>query len=223
MKILIIVPAYNEEKSIAKVITDLRKHGYNNVALVDDGSKDSTAEIAKKLGVKVLKHVLNRGLGAALGTGLEYARRNNFDLAVTFDADGQHQADDIAKLIDPIISGQADVVIGSRLLGRRNMPVERRVLNFLSNILTFFFFGVFSTDSQSGLRAFSQKAVGSIKIKTDRMEVSSEFFKEIRDNNLRLKEVPIKAIYTAYGIISSKQENFAAVKIPWRLFLRLFR
>lgn len=223
MKILIVVPAYNEAPTIKNVILDLRKNGYDNILVVDDGSSDQTFAIAAKEKCLVVSHVINRGLGAALGTGFAYAQRSGVDILVTLDADGQHEAKDIKALLAPILSSKADVVIGSRLLGRKNMPKDRKVLNFMSNILTFLLFGVWTTDSQSGLRAFNKKAIKSIRIKTERMEVSSEFFKEIRDNHLTFAEVPIKAIYTAYGILSTKQEDQAALKISLRLLLRLFR
>lgn len=223
MKILVVVPAFNEVHSIGEVIKDLKHYEIKNIVVVDDGSVDGTLQQAKKNGAQILRHVVNRGLGAALGTGFAHARQKDIDILVTFDADGQHEAKEIKNLVAPIISGESDVVIGSRLLGRKDMPLDRRILNFLSNVLTFFLFGVWTTDSQSGFRAFNRRAINCISIKTDRMEVSSEFFKEIRDNRLRFLEIPIKAIYTAYGIVSTKQENWAPVKISARLFLRLFR
>lgn len=223
MKMLVIVPAFNEAQSIQAVLLDLRKHGYRNILVVDDGSTDATGGLAAKEKVAVVRHFMNRGLGAALGTGFDYAKKAGADVVVTFDADGQHEARDIKKLLGPIRRGKADVVIGSRLLGRKNMPWDRKILNLLSNILTFLLFRVWTTDSQSGLRAFNKKATNLVDIRTERMEVSSEFFKEIRDNRLRFTEVPIRAIYTAYGLLSSKQENMAALKISLRLFLRLFR
>lgn len=224
MKPLVVVPAFNEEVSIGEVLTDLKKHGYTNIVVVDDGSSDACGKIAREEGAFVLRHILNRGLGAALGTGFEFARSMRFDTLVTFDADGQHRAADIAKLLVPIRENRADVVIGSRLLGETDgMPGQRKILNRLSNILTYLLFGVATTDSQSGLRAFNQKAVGCLVLKTDRMEVSSEFFKEIRRNKLRFAEVPIKPIYTDYSLKGSSQEENASAKIAFRLVLRLFR
>lgn len=206
MNPLIIIPAFNEEKAIGAVLSDLAKHGYKNVLVINDGSSDKTEEIVKKHNVKYIKHSINRGLGGALGTGLAAAKQMGVDIAITFDADGQHATEDLEKVIKPLKSGEADVVIGSRLLNPEGMPMHRRAFNWIGNIVTFVLFGVWVTDSQSGLRAFSRKALSVIDIKTNKMEVSSEIIREIGANKLRLKEVPIKAIYTEYSL--SKGQNF---------------
>lgn len=223
MKILIIVPAFNEEKTILSVIKDLFFYGYKNIVLIDDGSLDGTAEVAKNTKIKILRHIINRGLGAALGTGFKYAKDNNYDIAVTFDSDGQHKASDLKKLLNPIIENKADVVIGNRMsFYKKEMPLDRLIINYLADLLTFLLYGVWMTDSQSGLRAFNKKAVGCIKILTEKMEVSSEFLKEIKKNNLRLAEVPIRPVYTDYSRRSG-QNNLNAVAVGFKMFLRLFR
>ncbi|MBI3559318.1 glycosyltransferase family 2 protein [Candidatus Gottesmanbacteria bacterium] len=223
MKVFIIVPAYNEGKTIVGVIDDLRKHGYKNIVVVDDGSIDQTAFLAQKTGVMVLSHVLNRGLGAALGTGWEYALKNKADILVTFDSDGQHKAKDVKNLIVPILKRKSEVVIGSRFLGKwQKMPLDRIFANVLSNIMTFAFYGSWSSDTQSGLRAFGKEAVKKIKITTDRMEVSSEFYREFAKHKLKVFEIPIDAVYTMDTLKNSKQEALAFIKLPFRLFLRLF-
>ncbi len=223
MKILIVIPAFNEEISLGRVIGNLRSHGYKDLVVIDDGSHDGTGDQARKLGVPVLVHSVNRGLGAALGTGLEYAKLVKAQIVVTFDADGQHQASDVKALLAPILAGRADVVIGSRLLiNFRKMPKDRLVISYLSNLLTFFLYGVWSTDSQSGLRAFNKKALRCITIKTDRMEVSSEFLKEIKKNKLRFKEISIKPIYTDYSR-QSGQGNLNSFAVAFKMLLRLFR
>ncbi len=224
MKILIIVPAFNESKTLSAVIADLRSHGFTNIVVTNDGSADNTGELAKKEGVVVLNHLFNRGLGAALGTGWEYALKNKADILVTFDSDGQHKASDLKKLLEPIVKNKADVVIGSRFLGKwQKMPIDRVLVNILSNIMTFTFYGSWSSDTQSGLRAFNKKAVEKIKITTDRMEVSSEFYREFTKHKLKVFEIPIDAVYTRDTLINSKQEALAFIKLPFRLFLRLFR
>lgn len=224
MKTLIVVPAYNEAGSIAATLRDLRSHGYKNVVVIDDGSLDHTRRLARKEKVPVVSHVVNRGLGAALGTGFAYAVQNGFETVVTFDADGQHKARDISKLLPHIRSRRADVVIGSRFLRKnKQMPIDRKTMNYLSNILTFLLYGVWTTDSQSGLRVFNKKALFCIKIKTQRMEVSSEFFKEIKRSQLKFVEVPMTTIYTKSSQLGSHQEKWASIKMPIKLFLRLFR
>lgn len=116
MNIFFVIPAFNEEKSIVNVIRDLKNNNYNNIIVVDDGSKDKTYELASNEKVIVLRHIINRGQGAALKTGICYALRNYADVIVTFDADGQHDVNDIKRLIDPILSKRADVTLGSRFL-----------------------------------------------------------------------------------------------------------
>ena len=220
-RVFIVIPAYNEERSIGRVIKGLKKEGYKNIIVVDDGSKDNTYRIAKKERVLVYRHSINRGLGGALGTGLGAALQNNADIIVTFDADGQHNPKEIKKVISPIRLREADFVIGSRLLDPKGMPLIRRVGNWGFNVITLVLFGVWTTDSQSGFRAMSRKAAEKIQIKTNRMEVSSEFLSEIKRNKLRIKEVPVKAIYTKYSM-QKGQSSLNAFKILAKLILKRF-
>lgn len=209
MKLCIVIPAYNEEKIIGKTLDTLPKKipPFKEIikVVVDDGSGDQTFKIAKKRKVVVLKHILNRGLGAALKTGLDYAKKQKADVVVTFDADGQHHHEDLIKVLVPIINHTADVVIGSRFKDQTQIPKSRKLVNFAGNIATLIFFGIWTTDSQSGLRALSKKSLNSINLKGQRMEVSSEFFKEIKINKLKFKEVPIKTIYTDYSIAKGQR------------------
>jgi len=223
MTIQIIIPIYNEARTIQTVLTDLVAHGYKNIVVIDDGSTDEGEKLAvQDKNTRVLRHPINRGLGAALGTGLELAKKENADVVVTFDGDCQHQAKDLKNLLEPIIAGKADVAIGSRFRGDiSKMPPDRMILNLLSNLMTFLFYGVVSSDSLSGLRAFNKKAISCIKIKTDGMEVSNEFLKEIKRNKLKLVEIPIDAVYSSDTIKGSKQEKFAALRIPIRLIAQM--
>lgn len=219
MKTVIVMPAFNEEKVIGTVIDGLHKAGWNELIVVDDGSTDRTGKIAGALGAAVYTHPVNRGLGGALGTGIEAAVMHDADVIVTFDSDGQHDPGDIAKVIRPIVAGRADAVIGSRLLKPKGMPLIRRIGNMGLNIVTFLLFGVWTTDSQSGLRAFSKKAAEKIRIRTNRMEVSSEIIKEIGHHKLRFKEVPIRPIYTEYSR-KHGQSNLNAFRIIGKLVLK---
>ena len=226
MKLLIILPAYNEEEKIGEVLKNLPRHikGISEIEklVIDDGSTDKTLEIALKSKATVLKHAINRGLGGAIGTGFEYAGNNEVDIVVTFDSDGQHRPQDIEPLIKPILEKKADVVIGSRFIKLKQMPSDRILINILSNIATFILFGVWTSDSQSGLRAFNKNAISKIEIKTQKMEVSSEIFKEIKRNNLKFTEIPIQAIYTDYSRRKG-QKNTNAIPTFYKLFLRLVR
>jgi glycosyltransferase involved in cell wall biosynthesis len=205
-RVAIVIPAYNEEQTISEVIRSLKRHGFGTLIVVDDGSCDRTGELASQEDVIVLRHILNRGLGGALGTGIAAALRLGAEAIVTFDADGQHNPDDIARLLEPIITGEADVVIGSRMLEPIGMPYPRRIANWTANIVTYLLFRGWTTDSQSGLRAFSSQAAARIQIMTSGMEVSSEIIAETIKNRLMRKEVPVQAIYTDYSL--SKGQNF---------------
>ena len=227
-RLVLILPALNEAEVLAEVLARLKAEIKKlplttELVVVNDGSTDKTAAIAGKAGATVLTHLINRGLGAALGTGLVYAKKQQADFAVTFDSDGQHDPADIAKVLWPLLGRRADVVIGSRSLNRESeMPFLRRVNNQAFNVLTWIFFGKTTTDSLSGFRGFNRRAIQCIHLKTERMEVSNEFFAEIKRHRLRLEEVPIKVIYTPYSIRKGvKPGNIFA--IIFRLVLRLLR
>lgn len=222
MKLSIVIPAFNEEATISKVIQELKAIEWvgleNELIVIDDGSTDQTAEIAQSKGSRVIRHMINRGLGGALGTGIEAALKSGADVIVSCDADGQHSSSDIKKVADPIIGGSADVVIGSRMLHGKQMPMTRWIANHLANVVTLFLSGIKTSDSQSGLRAFSRLAASRIKISTNHFEVSSEIFDEIKRCRLRLTEVPITAIYTRYSL--SKGQGFRmGLKTLFQMFL----
>ena len=222
---LIIIPAYNESIMIGNVINSIPKKikgiAKLDILVVDDGSIDRTYDIAKSKGIKVLKHVINRGLGGALATAFEFAKLQKYDFMVTFDADGQHDSRDINKILRPLVDREADVVIGSRMLFANSMPFLRKVINRISNIITYVLFNVWSTDSQSGLRGFSLFALRKIRIRTQRMEVSSEIFKEISRNRLQMKEVPTHSIYTNYSLTKGQRISNAP-NVFWKLLLNRF-
>jgi len=232
MKLAILIPAYNEEKSIGQVLDSLPQKiaGVDKIdcIVVNDGSADQTAEIAKNKGAKVISHWFNRGLGGALGTGFEYVKnhdydgKSGYDCLITFDADGQHNPLDIETVIKPILEKKADVCVGSRFLTfEGHMPWYRRIGLTGMNIITFLLFLVWTTDSQSGMRAFSRNAIEKIQIKTNKMEVSSEFFYEINNKNLKYTEAPIKAIYSEYSL-SKGQKNINAFNILAKLIFKRF-
>jgi UDP-N-acetylglucosamine---dolichyl-phosphate N-acetylglucosaminyltransferase len=220
---IIVIPAYNEERTVADVVSSAVKVA-DHVVVVDDGSRDKTSVMARQAGALVVRHAINRGLGAALGTGIETANRLNAEAVVTMDADGQHRTEDAARIFDRLAQGDVDFVLGSRMKKgdeSGNMPIHRVLFNLIGNLLTFFLFGVWVTDSQSGLRGLSQKAVRAIELRTNGMEVSSEFIKEIKDRHWRFAEIPIKAIYTDYSL-SKGQSFFVGVKTAFKLIYRRF-
>lgn len=222
-KRIIVIPAYNEERTVAEVVREARAIA-NQVVVVDDGSRDRTGELARGAGALVIRHAVNRGVGAALGTGIEAAIRLGADVVVTMDADGQHRAIDAGTVFERVEKGDVELVIGSRLKKGNesgNMPIHRILYNTVGNILTYCLFGIWVTDSQSGLRGLSKKAATTIELRTNGMESLSEFIKEIKEKHWRFDEVPIKAIYTDYSL-SKGQNFFVGVKVAIKLIFRRF-
>ena len=214
--VLIVIPAFNEEKTIKATVNNLKEYGYSNILVVDDGSSDRTLEIIDKLDVFLVRHLINRGAGLASATGFEIAKIINPEIVVTFDADGQHNAADIEKLIEPILRDEADVAIGSRMLIKSGMPFKRRIYNKIANMVTFIFYGVLVSDTQSGLKAFNRKAYNLIDIEQARMEFCSEIIYKIHKNNLRYKEIAVRPFYTKYSL--SKGQGFV---VGIKTFIRL--
>ena len=217
-KISIIIPAYNEEKTISKVIKDLKDNEYNDIVVIDDGSKDNTSETAKKAGATVLKHIINRGQGAALKTGFDYALNQNANIVITFDADGQHLASEIKNLILPIIKDSAEVTLGSRFLKKIKMPFIRRLFLKAGAFIFLIMYGIKLTDSHNGFRAISRKALQKIELKTDGMEHASEIVEEIAKKKIKYKEVPVTILYTNYSKAKG-QSTWNAFRIFFRMVL----
>jgi len=220
----VVVPAYNEEKTIGKVLDELLEvFPPDRIIVVNDGSSDRTEKIAKSKGVNVITHLINRGLGGALGTGIAYALKKNARIIVTFDADGQHLVEDALRVMKPVVEEKADLAIGSRLKGDiSQMPLIKRIGNFGLNVITAFFAMKYISDTQSGLRAISAKCAEKIRITCDRYAVSSEIIVKASKNKCRIVEVPIKAIYTEYSI--KKGTNIMeGIKIALNLLLDAFR
>lgn len=196
------MPAYNEAENIVKVIMEI-KPLVSEVVVVDDGSSDRTGELAKRAGAKVLRHILNRGQGAALRTGNEYSLSRGAEIIVHFDADGQFLGRDINKAVEPIISGRALVVYGSRFLNGgngRGMPfLKRRLIMPLAKFINKFFFSVNLTDPQSGFRAFHRQAAQTVSWSQDRMAHCTEIMLAVKKNNFSVAEVPITVYYRDFG------------------------
>lgn len=207
-KIYVVVPAYNESSVIQGVITEIQSAGYKNIIVVDDGSTDETHKNAsKKIDVISLKHFINRGKGAAVKTGVEAAKILDADIVITIDGDGQHNPDDIQIMLEKINCG-FDVVLGTRLLKPKGMPQYKIIANYIGNFFTWIIYGLYVTDSQSGFRAYSKKAINLIDTQTDRYEYDSEIIKEIKRNSLKYTEVPIEVRYTDYSMNKINKQGF---------------
>jgi glycosyltransferase involved in cell wall biosynthesis len=198
MRIVAVIPAYNEETRVGAAVRDALAHT-QAVVVVDDASRDRSGQVAKEAGAIVLTHILNRGQGAALQTATDYALKYLApDIVVHFDADGQMQASDIETLITPILRGEADIVLGSRFLGKaaENMPGFRKLVLRAGVLFTFFLSGIRITDSQNGFRALSRKAAEDIRISLDRMAHASEILDLIKVKSLRYQEQPVTIRYS---------------------------
>ncbi len=198
-KIFIVIPAFNEAKMIRKVIKHVKKAGFENIIVVDDGSYDQTQAKALDEGVYAIKHLINRGKGAATQTGFDAAKALDADIVVTIDADGQHDPKEISLMIEPILKEEVDITLGSRLINSKNLPFTKRIANRIGNLITYAFYGIYVTDSQSGFRAYNKKAMQLINTTFDRYEFESEVLAEINKHKLTYKEVPINVRYTLYS------------------------
>ena len=225
-RICVVIPAYNEATVIKDVVKDIskefKKTNYDfEVVVVDDGSKDMTASEAQKAGATVISHILNSGAGSATATGLSYADSNSFDYAVTMDADGQHLSGDVIEGIDQAQKQNTDLLIGSRLMDNRGMSKVKILGNKGLSMITYILFGVDVTDSQSGLRVFSAKALQELRWKTTGYEFCSEMLWRAKQLNLKITEYPIAAVYTEYSK-GKGQNNWNAINIVKSLVKRRF-
>ncbi len=199
------IPAFNEEKNIAKVIMTTQEY-VDKVVVCDDGSADMTSRIAEKLGAIVVRHEKNKGYGAAIKSLFAKSRELNADIMVTIDADGQHDSSQILSLIEPIIQNEADIVTGSRFLDKnndKNMPRYRQAgIKIITKVAgNASYNGI--TDAQCGFRAYSRRAIHEIYLGEYGMGVSTEILVKAKDCNLRIKEVPVNISYNG----ESSKEN----------------
>ena len=196
MKITIGIPAYNEEKNIASIITKLKKIT-DSIIVCDDGSSDMTAEISKNLGATVISHKKNMGYGVAINSIFQKSKELNVDLLVTFDADGQHRVEDIQKVIEPIKNNVADLVIGSRFLDKKSdVPNYRKIGIKVITQVTNASIRKKLTDSQSGFRAYNGQVLSQIFPSDMGMGISTEILIKSSSKGLRIMEVPITILYS---------------------------
>jgi glycosyltransferase involved in cell wall biosynthesis len=216
--VYVVVPAYNEELVIGNVIRGLKAR-CAHVVVVDDASRDKTGAEATQAGAVVLTHLINRGQGAALRTGIDYALDRGAEVIVTFDSDGQHQPEDIDRLVTPILRGETDVTLGSRFLEPQSqIPALRKVTLKLAVLFTRLISRVRVTDTHNGLRALSRAAALRIQIRQDRMAHASEILDEIGRLQLRYREVPTKILYSDYTR-QKGQRSSAAFRIAYDFLL----
>lgn len=221
MKLVILIPAYNEGRVIREVINSLPTSLPNidsvQTVVINDGSHDETGQEAKTANTLVLRHRINRGVGVATATGLKAAGRLKADIAVTMDADGQHDPAELPRLIEPILQGTADIVVGTRLTDPKGMPAIRRIGNKLMNGILRVFWGIRTTDSQSGYRAYGRSALERLHVSTGGFEVCTEILYVAKQDGLRVSEVPITTIYTDYS--KTKGQNPITALLTFIRFL----
>ena len=210
----VVIPAYNEAERLPGVLAALSTM-YPNIVVVDDGSEDATFAAARKATPHALRHIINRGQGAALQTGLEYALAHGARFVVTYDADGQHRAQDVALLLGPLARGECDVTLGSRFLGEAvDMPAVRRITLKLGVLFTRFFSRIRVTDTHNGLRGFTRRAAEQIQIRSDRMAHANEILDVIQHLKLSFREVPVRIQYTPYSLAKG-QSSRNAIRIAF--------
>ncbi len=197
MKTIVAMPAYNEANYIGSVVLQAKQYG-DEVLVADDGSKDRTADIAEMAGASVIRHENNRGKGAGVIDIIAEAARRNADVLVLMDADAQHDPREIPGLIKAVQDG-ADLVIGSRSLGRENIPTYRKAGQKVLSKLTGTLSKAKVMDTESGFRALSRKAIATMHLKETGFAIESEMISEAADLGLKIVEVPITAIYTQDG------------------------
>jgi glycosyltransferase involved in cell wall biosynthesis len=190
-----LIPAYNEARFIGSLVLSVRSH-VATVVVIDDGSSDATAEIARRAGATVIQHQINQGKAAAVNTGFRYIRQLDPRAVVMLDGDGQHRADDVPAMLAPIISDSADLVVGSRFLQvKSSIPVYRQVGQHGLTMATNFASGVSLSDSQSGYRAFSRRALELLHFGQAGFSIESEMQFQAGEHKLRIVEVPISVCY----------------------------
>lgn len=216
MRVCVVIPTYNEAGRIAKVLADLRRTQFD-VVIVDDGSTDKVEDMLVDTKVIYLRHVINRGQGAALKTGTQYARDNNYDIVAHFDADGQHRVDDLLTIVDRLARSDRDIVLGSRFLDNRtDFPLKKKVILWLASIFTKQILKLNFTDPQSGLRTFKLSSFDQLDWQKDNFEHCSEILNLIIKSKLNYEELPI---IVNYPFDSTNKLSKPRLSMGWRLLL----
>jgi len=230
-EIIFLIRTYNEWTYLLDTIEKIKKAWYKNILVVDDGSKDGTKErLEIRDDIFYIRHLINFGAGAALETGFEFLRRNWEKIwikyIVSFDADGQHQVEDLEnfkKIFEE--NKNLDVVLGSRFIQNTayNIPLHRKVILFLSKFFTFFISSISVSDPHNGYKMFTLDAINKIHLTMDGFAYASELIDEISRNKLQFKEVPVNILYTDYSL-SKWQKSLNAINIAIRMiWSKLFK
>ena len=199
MKIAAVIPAYNEEEHLASIAKEVLNY-VDFLIIVDDGSSEKPKDLPSSNKLYLLHHIINRGQGAALQTGSDFALKLGLDIIFHFDADGQFLAKEIPEILEPILSKRADIVLGSRFLNKNSdLPRSKKYIIMPLARLINHFFVIKTSDPQSGFRAYTKEVALSFRIENDRMAHCSEILMKFSKSNWRLEEVPITVLYHEYG------------------------
>ncbi|OHX11667.1 cell wall biosynthesis glycosyltransferase [Chromobacterium sphagni] len=216
--IWVVIAAFNESATIAKTVAGVRAH-FSNVVVCDDCSRDTTAQQAQAAGAHVLSHPMNLGQGAALQTGITYAMRQGAEYIVTFDADGQHNASEIAPMLAALKASGADIALGSRFLNKTsNTPKSRKLLLSAALLYTRITSGIRLTDVHNGFRVLTRHFCHGFEFKQNRMAHASEILDYIAANRVRYIEHPVTIVYTEYSI-QKGQKGSNAIRILLELLM----
>jgi len=216
--VFIILPVYNESKTVLiNVISQLQALTYK-IVIVDDGSDEPLTNYLTGYPITIIRHSINLGQGASIQTGFEYALNNNADYVVTFDADGQHVVNEISAILEPLLNDEADVVLGSRFLtgSYHNASTRKTVAFKIASLVNRFFIRKSISDTHNGFRGFNYKALKLIKLTENKMAHATELIIQVKKKKLRLKEVPVTVHYTDYS--RQKGQNWYD---PIRIFFDL--
>ena len=218
--LLILIPAYNEARFIAQVIRESAPYAAE-VAVVDDGSIDATGEVAEKAGATVIRHLANKGKGAALQTGFNYAFGKGYQAVLTMDGDGQHRSEDIPSLLERYQKSGAGMVVGCRPRNLKNMPLDRLIANWFTSMLISFLARQRVQDSQSGFRVMDVKIMPSLSFSTSHFDTESEILVDASRAGFKITEAKIQ---TVYGTEKSKQNPvYDTIRFFRFFFRRLFK
>jgi glycosyltransferase involved in cell wall biosynthesis len=222
VRVAVLIPALNAERTIAKVVAESRRHA-EPVVVIDDGSGDATGEVARAVGATVLRHDVNRGKGGALKTGFAWALEHRFEAVITLDADGQHLPAEIPKFIEAKEETDADLIIGGRSHLFGGMLPRRRMANRFSAWCIARFSGARVTDSQSGFRLYSANVLRAIELRTDGFDLESEVIVRAGRRGFRIVTIPIDLGFVD-GISTSHYKPLKdSLRIAWTVIrARLF-